>query len=339
MSVIGICIGDGQTERDLEKFRAGSGGYLINELELLGHQVVDYQDPRAQFFMSLDHRKNSFRIAKKHFPRDNRILFVQEPYVVIPSNYKSHIRNQYGLIISITPDKADKWFPWPQYPWGGDSSDLESVLINDRQFQAVLINSNKVSMLKGSLYGFRRSIVRYLGKKQFPLVVAGPNWDRKLFMSLIENIKAFVYSILNFRFPLVSEATAPITYPSSTKVLGIIQSKTEVMEKSVFALVIENQRNYVSEKLFDAIFAGCVPIYVGPKLSEFDIPSDVAIELGQNKKLIYETLTKISKEEIYQIRENGRRWIMAEPTKTRWSAENAYKPIAGHINNWLTRNY
>lgn len=338
MAIIGLCIGDGQDQSQFERFKDGSGGLFIEELEKFGHEIVDYRDPSCQYFLSLDHRKFSFNFAKRIFPKNKRILFVQEPFVVIPSNYKSRIRMHYGLTLSLSPFKADYWFPWPQYPWGGDVNIDNSLSQIPREYTAVLINSNKVSLLSGSLYGFRRKIVKYLGNQHFPLILCGPNWDRKPIHTFIENIKSFAYAILNFRLPVISEFATTLKFPSSTTVMGVIPNKTEIMRQSVFALVIENQNNYVSEKLFDALFAGCVPIYVGPKLEDFGIPSDIAIQLPPKSHQIYKALVGLSDSEIETIRENGRRWIALESTRNTWSAEFAYKPIVEQVNSWIIQN-
>jgi hypothetical protein len=51
--------------------------------------------------------------------------------------------------------------------------------------------------------------------------------------------------------------------------IGRVDDKFNAFSKYKYALIIENEADYVSEKLFDAIAAGCVPIYVGPNLSRY----------------------------------------------------------------------
>ena len=64
---------------------------------------------------------------------------------------------------------------------------------------------------------------------------------------------------------------------------GTIQDKFATLRQYRFALAIENTRftGYVSEKLFDCIFAGTIPIYDGaPDISDY-IPADAFIDLRQ----------------------------------------------------------
>jgi hypothetical protein len=54
--------------------------------------------------------------------------------------------------------------------------------------------------------------------------------------------------------------------------LGPAVSKKVAMEEFKVAVVIENSQEYMSEKLFDALVGGCIPVYVGPNLGIFGIP-------------------------------------------------------------------
>ena len=58
-------------------------------------------------------------------------------------------------------------------------------------------------------------------------------------------------------------------------------SKHEVYSRYNFALCVENMRmtGYVTEKIFDALFSGCIPIYWGaPNIDEY-IPADCFVRL------------------------------------------------------------
>jgi hypothetical protein len=62
---------------------------------------------------------------------------------------------------------------------------------------------------------------------------------------------------------------------------GPIESKAYVLRKSRFSLVYENvygHRGYITEKIFDAFNAGCVPIYLGSVDVQSYIPSSCFID-------------------------------------------------------------
>ncbi len=69
---------------------------------------------------------------------------------------------------------------------------------------------------------------------------------------------------------------------------GKAESKTESMKNYKFAIAIENTGNEcgaVTEKIFDAMAAGCVPIYLGaPDIEEY-VPKNCFINLADFKNL------------------------------------------------------
>jgi len=57
----------------------------------------------------------------------------------------------------------------------------------------------------------------------------------------------------------------------------------DIMAKYTFALIIENCNGdgYVSEKIYDALCVGCIPLYYGNNNSQLNIPSDCYIDLRE----------------------------------------------------------
>jgi len=62
---------------------------------------------------------------------------------------------------------------------------------------------------------------------------------------------------------------------------GMVESKNETMQKYKFAICYENikdQNGYITEKIFDCFFAGCVPIYWGAKNITEHIPKECFVD-------------------------------------------------------------
>jgi hypothetical protein len=62
---------------------------------------------------------------------------------------------------------------------------------------------------------------------------------------------------------------------------GLVEDKQAILARSRFCIAHENCRDlegYVTEKLFDAFRAGCVPVYVGPKEIADLVPSGCFID-------------------------------------------------------------
>ena len=54
-----------------------------------------------------------------------------------------------------------------------------------------------------------------------------------------------------------------------------VSDKTLAISRHHTAIVIENDLSKLTEKIFDALYAGCVPVFVGPEIQEHVIPSDL----------------------------------------------------------------
>ena len=83
---------------------------------------------------------------------------------------------------------------------------------------------------------------------------------------------------------------------------GEIPDKVPVLRRSRFAFALENVEGlegYLTEKLFDCLYEGCIPIYLGdPGVSEI-LPNEVYVPYfrGQSLKELYANLTSMSSAE------------------------------------------
>ena len=148
-----------------------------------------------------------------------------------------------------------------------------------------LIAGNKTNTDPRELYSERVKAIRWFEKNhstEFDLY--GISWEKgeiKYSSNFIRKIKKVIklfYRRVNSPFP-------------SNK--GKIESKKEILKGYKFAICYENAKDipgYITEKIFDCFFAGCVPIYLGaPNISDF-IPKECYID-----KNLFETY-----EELYQ---------------------------------------
>lgn len=79
-------------------------------------------------------------------------------------------------------------------------------------------------------------------------------------------------------FDLYGIGWAKPKYPSYK---GAIKSKTEVLQKYKFSICYENAHDipgYITEKIFDCFFAGCVPVYWGAPNITRHIPASTFID-------------------------------------------------------------
>jgi hypothetical protein len=158
----------------------------------------------------------------------------------------------------------------------------------------VIINANKISFIQGEMYSLRRQVAQ-----KFPVKLFGKAWDRnnkfKFFILSLKNIisQSIYLKQKLFSFKVIIKNV--FTYfPPPINYCGVLEDKS-ILCATDFAIVIENELSYVTEKLFDVLCAGCIPIYIGPNLKEFslDLPSELICdpsvrEIKKKLKFVYQ---------------------------------------------------
>ena len=112
---------------------------------------------------------------------------------------------------------------------------------------------------------------------------------------------------------------------------GRVSSQFEFLRKLEFVVVIENEPTYLTEKLLNAIIAGCVPLYLGPPLSEFGVPDDVAVQVNGIKGSFYEAFRYSNPDQIASILLQGRNWITNPKTLSRWGVLSGFDKLSTRI--------
>lgn len=334
MAVIALSVVGASAAGDLVGYEATDHGGLLAILASLGHSVVEPADPAATHYVAMDHNRESFTAIAGHISVDCRQLVVFEPRVVLPDNYKASVRNGYGSILSMGAEGSvvgTAPLPWPQRDWrtspGGAGQHHRGT--------TALINANKISMIRGSLYGLRRRVIDAFDAENLPLTLAGSSWSRRGRALLAHNATAVAYAAINGQAIDPREWARPLPLAGSVDNIGIVDDKQAVLASSEFAVVIENSANYVSEKLFDALVAGCVPLYVGPSLSALGIADGLAVQLGANARPrdFTSAVQKLTDSDKSKILGAGRDWLGEQSTWDRWAMPSALAQLARAIDS------
>jgi len=276
-----------------------------------GHNLVSLNDdPDVIIFMN-HHREfglRAFRPSKSAL----KVLVLWESRVTRPSNFQRGNLKRYKLI--FTP--SNKWasgtnvfpFHWPQ---GKQviTSDSEADF-KARDSRAVVFQNNKISFADGQLYTLRRELIEVFGED---IVVYGTGWN-----SVAATLKGLLgatkhHAGLGRRMNLSSLDNLWIQ-PKNYK--GFESNKSRELEKFQFTIVVENSLDYVSEKLIEALWAGCCVIYVGPPLHEFGIPK-VAIECPPDSQIIRQRFEAARKDYslVKQTQVNAQNYLGSEEFK------------------------
>ncbi len=221
-------------------------------------------------FIFFDFPNLNSKYVKKVFKLDSpKYLIIFEPENVKPDNWLLENHKLFNKIFTWHDGMVDnkKYFKinfshlFPQ--------SINKELLNKENLCTLIAGNNKNDHPL-ELYSERIGAIRWFEKnhpKEFYFY--GIRWDE------------YISSNRYIRFLLRKSKLSKIMAPYFPCYMGKVESKKEVLDKYKFSICYENVRDipgYISEKIFDCFFAGCVPIYWGANNIENHIPSTCYID-------------------------------------------------------------
>ncbi len=210
-----------------------------------------------------------------HLPNDSDIVIYNEMPSMLPSG--SLIEKSYLLLFESDLIRPDNWvldkhrhfhkiFTWHddfvdniKYFKINFAQEIPHAINKDlskKEKLCTLIAGNKKVPHPKELYSKRVEAIRWFEKhhpEDFDLY--GIGWDTYRFNG------PKIIRALNRIKPLTK-----LLAPSFPSYKGKVECKKETLEKYKFTICYENARDipgYITEKIFDCLFAGCIPIYWG----------------------------------------------------------------------------
>ena len=223
--------------------------------------------------------------------RNGKVLLLFETDIIRPDNWIVGYHEVFDTIFTwndsmIDGDRYLK-FNFPQIV----PEDVESCAQQVRNKLCVLIAANKSSRHENELYSKRRQAIDWFElhhSSEFDLF--GFGWDRRTFDG------SKVIRQLN-RIDLLRRMFAK-RRPSYR---GTVRRKSDILRQYRFSICYENAHGYpgyITEKIFDCLFAGCVPIYLGAPNVGDHIPPDAFIDARSftNYEQLYGFMVEMSEE-------------------------------------------
>ena len=97
---------------------------------------------------------------------------------------------------------------------------------------------------------------------------------------------------------------------------GACASKYEVLSQYEFALCFENMamKGYITEKIFDCLYAGTIPLYLGAKDITDLIPENAYIDCRKFASWdeMHDKVMKMTNAEVQSMRAAGRTYIQSD---------------------------
>lgn len=261
-------------------------------------------------------------------PAEKMALFCFEPRVVLPRQYVRAVEDSYGSVFVHDRGRVDgrRFFHlrYPQAP--GMLKDLPEF--SSRGF-LTLINANKYSPVEGELYGLRRRAIRYFEAHEPGFDLYGYGWSEGF-----KALKKLCLSPGAWRRPaalLRDLAGGGKPYPSYR---GQVADKHKTLATYRFAICFENESapGYVTEKIFDCLVAGTVPVYLGAPDIARVVPEGCYVDMRRFKGFqeMHEHLKALGQEEVSRMQGAMADFLGSEAFRE-WQPESVFGTFASDL--------
>lgn len=307
---------------------------------------------QVDYLISINHNRTSYKKFIKNGGNSQKSILIRlEPFAVYPAQYHPKIEAKYGLV--LTPGQFNsqidisQFLGWPYKfhlnpakPSPNDQKimDLLPGILNSEVFEIgnwikrenkmVMIAGNKVSPTIKSNYRLRRKIASSMNISNLNLF--GSMWNLPFHKKLFHRLSVGVFSLRTGFFPNIYALYGNFftRYPTYR---GEVLNKHSKLKEYRFSLVIENDSNYISEKLIDCMINGTIPIYIGPKLLDYYLPEDLYIWCDGSLDTLNCIVDSISEERATSMLRGMKDFLGSEKFKKYWLAENVYESISKRI--------
>lgn len=294
---------------------------LVTSAIALNHKTVAGLDDAPDVVVAVDWDPK----CKKVILKANRlgiptVLVKNEPKVVSPGNGNPRIDSLFTMVIPVGRPHPILQFNWPQ------SWNLDYFEQAERIDRVCAVSANKYSFVEGENYTLRARTYNEIDS----IDVFGFGWDRSQVKNMLKLAKELQIAIASRQLSgslgsLGAFALRPLNY------LGKTDNKLETISQYRVSLVIENSAEFMSEKLFDAFLAGSMPVYVGPPLKSFGIPSSLAFEASPSVESIESAISDARSVDFNGWKKAVRTWLDRPDTRRAWDAKFVFGDALTYI--------
>lgn len=201
-----------------------------------------------------------------------KFLTVMESKIIAPHGHRSDIMDLFSHIFTWSDDILSKRENASKVNLSHNAVlNYNDDLFKNKNDKRVMISGNKRSAGEGELYSERLKIIDWYTKNSIDIFdLYGFGWCNRVFttrvMSFLARRMTWIANILY---------NPPVVYK------GEVKRKRDVLPEYKFGFALENatgENGYITEKIFDMLFNGVIPIYKGaPNISEY-IPRECYID-------------------------------------------------------------
>lgn len=255
-------------------------------------------------------------------PKEKRILILLECEMIYKSNARNDLLEEFYLVFSYNDNLVNN-YGYKKIMMPNKIKYPDLVPFSEKKF-STMIAGNKVVYEEGELYSERLKTIRYMRRKHsdnFDLY--GIGWNKKIFRGnkIIRQLNRLGFLQLLFG--------------KNKCYKGKIEKKISILKNYKYCFCYENSKiipGYISEKIMDCFFSGCVPIYYGaPNINEY-IPQGCYIDWRNyaNYEELYDYISQITEEQYNSYIYNISKFLKSDEV-TKFSAESFVDTIISEV--------
>lgn len=315
-------------------------------------------EPYGHFYIAFDHEDDSYnRYIEYGGSVSKAILIRQETDAVYPGQYGKRIENKYGLILTLGGTEKVRQHKFLGHPYMHNHNPANPTQIDsnfaaifsrrksnqvyelsswkNRQIFLSFVGANKVGLNPKGNYGVRRRLVKEL--LPMGLEVYGILWNASLKKRLTNRVSMVLWGLRTRQRPPIFAIFFDI-FRKYKAVKGVVDNKQKILLASKFSLVVENSDQIITEKLFDSILAGSIPVFYGAALSQFGLPNGLAVEIKNYKYPIGQVIISMTESEVALRLKIMKEFLGSEEFRDTWLAESVYRKVMIVIKDFLETN-
>ena len=253
--------------------------------------------------------KNDYLYKFKQLQKEKKekkvILVMQEPKTVFPYSYNSKNHKLFDRILTWDSDLVDKQkifrFYYPQVK----PNTVKTISFYEKKFLTTICG-NKSSNNRLELYSERLKIIKYCEQNNVQFDLYGFGWNSN----------------------------------ERSSYRGEIDNKLETMSKYKFSICFENMKSnsgYITEKIFDSFFSGCVPVYYGAADITSYVPNNCFIDYRDFKDIneLISYLQKITVVEYENYINNIQSYLNGDLFEELFSLDAYVKRMSNYLLRWI----
>lgn len=314
---------------------------FLEQLSLLGDVTPHPRSPVPEdVLVAFEPNSEIMSFARAMRPSLGRKhMIIREPKIVRPDLYSRRVRSGFDFIWAQSPTWARELggesFLSPLHIPDGPA-EIHRSSWETRSPVPVLLLANKYSAVRGEMYWLRRGLMRESGRRGLPIDVIGSGWQMNTAARVSKAAKACATAVRSGLIPRlkIGDLNVGRQFPTTVRALGNVEDKYSALASYQVAFVPENSREYVSEKLLDAVIAGCIPIYVGGDLSEFGFPEGLCLTPEPTPEAMWDAAEEVARwswERKSEHLEIGQAYVHSDRFVETWRNDHALSDLGARI--------